>query len=289
MNSTCFILPGPDHWASSRIRGIWPAKFMPDATTAVIGSKLPEADTYIWVKSFNPDLVRQYKQVGKRNYLDFCDPAWWWAPSQIRHALDDVDHVICSCQAIANDFQQEFDYKPLIIRDRMWLPHFDKQHTHKPIDRGQPVRFIWYGGGQNRHSLLGAMGYFERLVSNGVQISLTIMDDKPREYWEITDLFPVSNIKWELAKEVEVIAAHDIAMLPPYPGPWGRLKTNNKALHAWACNVAVSDGMDWPYLWQLATSTEFRTHAAAAGRRMVETDYNVEQSAAEWLEVLNGN
>ena len=287
MSKVCFVLPGPATWASSRIRGLWPAQFIPDSVTAIIGSPLPEAENYVWVKAFSPDYIAETRGKAK-HYIDFCDPSWWWKPREIRATLDIVDGVVVSCAAISHDFEHEFDYRPFIIRDRMLLSHFGVRHSHSIIQRGQPVRMIWFGASQNRHALLGAMGYLERLVCNGVQIALTIMDDKPRDYWDITDKFPVSMVKWELDREVEVIAAHDIAILPPYPGPWGRIKTNNKALHAWACNVAVSDGADWDYLWNLCTRTEFRTDAASVGRSMVETEYNVEQSAAEWLEVLNG-
>jgi hypothetical protein len=76
--------------------------------------------------------------------------------------------------------------------------------------------------------------------------------------------------------------------LPPYPGAWGRVKSNNKALTAWACGLPVSDAQDYKALFALATIAANRERAADLGYKLLCKDYLVEQSAREWMELLNG-
>ena len=65
------------------------------------------------------------------------------------------------------------------------------------------------------------------------------MDGGNDEFYDET--LTIKHVPWLLDKEVEVIASHDLAFLPSYPGMWGRLKSDNKKVHAGLCGLHVYD------------------------------------------------
>jgi len=137
----------------------------------------------------------------------------------------------------------------------------------------------------NRPALFGALANLERLAANGRDIELTICDERPDMVMRITNMFPVYHVLWELEQENAIIAAHDIAILPPYPGPWGRVKSNNRTLTAWACGLPATDCESYKELMTLMDA-DTRARLGADGRKWVEEDYNVERSAREWERLL---
>ena len=170
------------------------------------------------------------------------------------------------------------------IPDRLNLAHYGpkRQHLNR---RGDPIRFIWFGYSQNRHALFGAIAYLERLQCNGVDVALTVMDDKPGVSLGEFE-FPIYQTMWRYDREVDIIASHDIAVLPDYPGPWGKVKSNNRHVTAWACNVPTVTGDDWGELWRLATLTDERAYEADVHYEMVKRQYSSHQSANEWKGLL---
>ena len=170
------------------------------------------------------------------------------------------------------------------IPDRLELSHFEGRRAEHTNDG--PVRFIWFGMAQNRVSLYSALANLERLACNGYDIELTIMDDRPDTTFNATRYFPIYHTRWHLDQEVSVIAAHDIALLPPYPGPWGKVKSNNKWLTAWGCGAPPLDGLDYEYLKGMAEIPSARQGAAASGWGRIKQEYDIRQSAVEWDELL---
>jgi hypothetical protein len=243
----------------------------------------PKADVYIWCKIANLDEMKAQKANGAKVVWDLCDPVHWWSPGKARQIMGEVDHIVCSNQALAYDTSLFSGMKVDTIADRIELEHYPVMRKHERVD---PVRFIWYGAGQNRFTLLGALANLERLVSNGINIELTVYDDRPDNILRVTDSFPVYHTKWELRNENKVIAAHDIAILPDYPGAWGKVKSNNKMLTAWACGVPVSSGELYEPLYHLASITQDRRDQAENGYKLLVDKYDVRQSAVEWKELL---
>ena len=136
-------------------------------------------------------------------------------------------------------------------------------------------------------AIFGALANLERLAANGHSIALTIYDDQPQNRWTFTDSFPVYYTQWRLDQENEVIASHDIALLPPYPGPWGKVKSNNKELTAWACGLPATDGQDYVEMCDLVALSSKRQIEADRGYEEVKAAYTVDKSADEWKELLN--
>jgi hypothetical protein len=150
------------------------------------------------------------------------------------------------------------------------------------------VRFIWYGIAVNRLALVGAWANLARLAANGHEIELTIMDERPNAPFGLGEEVNVYHVRWSLDQENEIIARHDIALLPPYPGPWGWVKSNNKVLTAYACGLPTTPGLRWnDGFIKMVADAEVRAMSGRGGRRHIAENCSVEKSAREWDALLN--
>lgn len=245
---------------------------------------LPAADVYVFQKLVDVSLMRRLRDGGALIIWDVCDPAWWFNPGDAGEASNAADAVVASCGGLAGDFEAWSGRPARMIPDRLLLSHFTHRQAH--TDRA-PVRLIWFGAAQNRIALLAAVANLSRLRANGYEVTLTIADNAPETAapWLESEL-PVYYTRWTLDTEAETLAAHDIALLPPYPGPWGAVKSNNKTLTAWAAGLPVSSGLTYDTLEQLVKLAALRQGTADDGRLTVKHHYNVEQSAADWLALV---
>lgn len=277
-----FIAAGPLAWGSSRMRAWWVAEEM-GVDCVQFGQPIaPDYDVYIWQKSVSLETIKSLPNA--RHYWDVCDPSWWWRPDECHEIVNHMMAVIASSEALADDFN-DWDGRDLVtcIPDRLKLSHFHTQRQHKDVS---PVRFIWFGVAVNRVALYGAIANLERLAANGHKIELTIYDNAPDVRFPISQLFPIYHSQWAAPGEVDTLASHDIALLPPYPGAWGKVKSNNKTLTAWACGLPTCDGVDYGHIKELVCDSEARMWQATAGRMTLEDEYTIDKSAAEWVRVL---
>ena len=150
----------------------------------------------------------------------------------MRDCLPYVDILTASTRALADDLKGWSGLDVTVINDGLDLEtHYSDERikTHEPTPR---PRFVWYGLAGNRISLYSAFAYLERLHANGYKFELLVIDDDPNKI--IDAPYPVIHWRWSLEREIEMVTSADIALLPPYPGPWGRVKSQNKAATAWA-------------------------------------------------------
>ncbi len=285
---TLFVAAGPYSWGSSRMRCYWPAKVMGAEVmewSAWDRTFKPDGyDTYIFQKSIDPADANKLVSLGKRVFWDVCDPAWWWSPNECREIADAVTGVVASSEALADDFNDWYRAeKAVCIPDRLDMSHFSIKRQHADVS---PVRFIWYGVAVNRVAIMGQLANLERLAANGYKVELTIMDDRPDARFIGSDTLPVYHVQWNVERENEIIAAHDIALLPPYPGPWGGVKSNNKHLTAWACGLPVVDRARYSYLEDLVGDFSGRADRGADGYQQVVDKYTADKSAADWEALL---
>ena len=276
---TLFLTAGDISTASSRIRAYWPARYMDDAECTPLtqlGEVLPDAENYIFQKAVHIDLMNWLLKKGKRVYWDICEPHHWFSPSLSREIADAATGVVACSSFLGEDFSEWWGKSVTVIPDRIDLSEYTHRREHT---ESTPVKFIWYGYSQNRFALLGALANLERLAANDYSISLTIYDDAAAGGWNITDMFPIRHLAWSLENENKVIASHDIAVLPPYPGPWGKVKSDNRSQVAEACGLPVTTGFDYRHLEQLVRDP-------AARRTQYSRHTDVLQSAQEWEALL---
>lgn len=278
----CFIAAGPIQWASSRYRAYWVADALEEmghsAEVVYSAQQPPESDVYIWQKVASLDFIRATPHA--RHYWDLCDPSWWWQPKECQEIARHMTGFVFSTAALMDDFKAIY---PLTknhhyIADRFDLSHY---HTYRRHTHVSPVRFIWYGIAANRVALIGAKAALERLAANEFKIELTIFDDRPDVPYKLSEDFPIYHTQWTYESEIDVIASHDIALLPPYPGAWGKVKSDNKAKHAKLCGLPVVTGNNYQHLQSTVLAGPGRFKTIPSGK-----DYDVKQSAAEWLKVL---
>jgi hypothetical protein len=281
-----FLTNGPIEWASARYRGFWIAECRDDWQAYELEKirQVPDADAYVFAKVISLELVEMLKDEGKQVWWDLCDPMHWFDPDAARAMVALADGVVCSNQGLADDFSNWSGVKAHTIPDRLKLSHYDKQRQHQD---GGPVRFIWFGSAQNRPALAEGYVILGRLKANGYKVELTIMDNRPGLSLEYGPDCPVYFIEWNMRTEVEAIAAHDIALLPDYPGPWGTVKSTNKVLSAWACGVPEITDCRWHQgIIKLVESSSIRQFAGKSGRELVEAQHTVDKSADEWEALL---
>lgn len=284
---TLFIAAGPESWASARMRAYWPARYL-DGAAVVDGSTNAfisfDFGAYVFQKLADVEAMHALREHGKRVAFDVCDPAWWWHPAEYRAIVAEADVLVASSAALAADLAEWSGRTVHTIPDRLELAHFPLQRTHADV---APVRLIWFGLSVNRPAAFAAMAVIERLAANGYPVELTICDDRPDAPEIQSDRLPVYYTRWSLEQENAILAAHDIAVLPKLPGAWGKVKSNNKRLTAWACGLPVIDGEDYLAAEGLVTSCLARQVQAADGLLSLMADYRVEQSAVDWEQVLS--
>ncbi len=280
----CFVAAGPKTWVSSRVRCYWPARYMnaPVVPFASLGKKaLPAADTYIWQKQVDLEKVRLKKDA--QHWWDVSEPTWWFDPEGCAEILSEMTGVVASNDALAEEFAKWHGRSCYVIPDRVEMAYFSRKRMHTAVS---PVRLIWFGALINRVALTAAWPNLMRLIAEGFDVELTIMDGRPDQPLRFGQNIRVYHVQWAWEREVEILASHDIALLPPIPGPWGSVRGSAKELSAWACRLPVTDGVDYEELRRLVASPAERTRLGQKGYEEVATRWAAGQSAAEWLALL---
>ena len=78
-----------------------------------------------------------------------------------------------------------------------------------------------------------------------------------------------------------------MALLPPFPGDWGKVKSDNKMLTAWACGLPISTG-EYYELRNLLLEPELREAAKNNNNQLaLASDFDVKHSAGEWRVLTN--
>ena len=295
-----FVVPGPIQWATSRFRAYWIQPHTPDSEIVLFseiselaGDRLRDAlapfDYVIWLKQCPIRLLKGNIKNGQKHWWDVTDPMWWFSPQWSSEIAEFVDGTIVSSRGLGEDFNLWKPTKAKLskrIDDHMNLDHYNivKQHANDG-----PAKLIWFGLGINRFSLAAALPYLSRAWANGWKFSLTIMDNYNNDSWAKMVDFPIEHVRYDLDTEVEILAAHDIAVLPKYPGPWGGCKSINKRLTAYATGLPVVDGNDYHSILKLIDDPVLRQMQGDSNRRMVEERYTSERYARKLVGVLEND
>ncbi len=293
MKPVAILTNGPITWSSSRMRGFWLAEAAPDRFRVFSpGDELDGVDacgTVIFQKRYNEaDILRAryYREAGRRVVSDWTDPMWWWSPREVQAMFELSDAITASNEGLAQAIRANPQVKApvTVIPDRMpgnYHPNAVRHFKHDPI------RLVWFGAAGNRVALLSALPLIE-YVSHVRRIELWIIDEAPETPFRTTSPLEVVGVRWTLETFHAQLTQCDIAVLPPYPGPWGSMKSNNKAVEAGWCGLPVWDDFDLARLLALIDDARLRNKTGQAARKMAEEQYEIQRSVDEFLAVAEG-
>lgn len=286
-----FVAQGPIEWASSRYRAWWIAEAAEWADCVQLSRLTIDAthDVVVWPKPCGVkerEVVMQLQDAGKRIIWDICDPMHWLAPDDAREMLKLVDGVVTSSPGLAFALQHELQVQATVIADRMKPAFHPTAREHR--ESAAPV-LLWFGQAWNRAQTLGsaALG-LQRLMAQGLRFRLRILDDGAGGGVNI-DGIDVEYHRWRLDTFHEELTNADIALIPPYAGPWGVMKSDNKnasAMWAGLPSVDLQSWYDVDHCVQLIEDARIRAEVGAKNRAIAKRDYDIAQSVQEWEDYL---
>jgi hypothetical protein len=231
-------------------------------------------------------LASTLQSKGQKVFWDLCDPIWWWnEPEWVREFLDRCTGVVVSNACLANDFEASFGIRPTVIRDRQPFVKECRIHEDVPVPK-----MVWFGYAMNRGPCLSGVGILlSRLCYERVPFTFRVIDDHPSTMgWDETRIWSdkCEYVKWDESTIHQLLCECDVALLPPFPGPWGKMKSNNKAVSAWWAGLPVHDGQDYYELRDLLLKWGERKVEGVQNRMKAESQYEVSQSVDEWNRLL---
>lgn len=285
-----FISQGPITWASSRFRAAWVAEAAPDVFRWYRGDDdlaLAGYQCLVFQKRYSDKdiaLARAAKDRGVKIVFDMTDPLWWFDPKPVYAMMSIADAITVSSagmlQAVKDsglcDVVRHID-------DRMNPAYHPTTVQHG--ERDVPT-LAWFGQAGNRVGLIGALPILAYVANLGNVFKLRIIDESPTSHLDLDGPFEIEYVPWALETFHAQLTACDIAVLPPYPGPWGALKSENRAASAMWAGLPVIDGYNPGELVDLLTKPDLRAAQGKRNRDYAERHYDVAQSVTEWRDLL---
>lgn len=217
---------------------------------------------------------------------DFCDPDWCLASDgYFRRFAEMVNTFVVSNRGLQVGLEEDWGIKSTVIEDRMPPPKTQKQHGAVPV----PM-LVWYGQNANREICLASAALsVTRLRVNRVPFRLRVIDNGDGPESEVRDLGLVDLIEyraWSLPTFERDVLECDIALLPPHPGRWGSMKSNNKTLTAAWLGIPTADGQDYEELKRLLTDADYRAKRGYEARAWAEREGHIGQSVQQWKDLV---
>lgn len=284
---------GPRAWASSRLRGYWyadeaPTKFNAFEPGAFLDG-LEDSETVVFQKRQEPidyERARRLKSEGRKIIYDLTDPMWLFNPPGTRAMMTVADCITTSNAGLAiqiADMPEAAGKEVVCIPDRMPPSFHPTVAEHGERER---LVFVWFGAGNNRWTIASGLQLLGFLAYH-VPLELRVIDDHPEIKLAQEDM-PHGNIEmvtWKLETFHANLVSADIAFLPPHPGPWGMMKSNNKTVTAWWAGLPVVDGWDLDDMRTLALDADKRAEVGRDNRKAAEDLYDIKDSVQEWLDL----
>lgn len=292
MTRIAYFPNGHREWAGSRLRAYWHEDidpihnkvYSPGATL----DGIEDYDAIVFQKRYQlADIERaiRLKYLGKKIILDLTDPMWWWSPKECTAMMELADVVTTSNDGLTDAvLQNDLVKRAVTIPDRMLASYHPSVVEHGERER---VVLAWYGDSGNR---LALTGYLPVLIylAHRFPMELRIIDNDPsmKLMLEDNDNLKITHIPWTHETFHAQLVRCDIAYLPPYPGPWGMLKSNNRQVTAWWAGLPVVDGNHIGELASMIESVELRRQTAIVNRQIAERDWDVRQSVKELVALV---
>jgi len=192
--------------------------------------------------------------------LDLCDPVWIESPGILRDALELVHIVTLPTAAMLNDFHRAMGPFPgRVVRDGHNLD------CYRPGEKIGP-HYAWFGYSQNWPAEGGVM--------RGIpEDDLLVVSDLDPGYGRFH--------RWQDDRAAFAhIAQSKIAVIPEV----SPLKSNNRAITAWALGLAVAKTPED----LIRLETDEAIEQDVQGHQRVVRHHSAQEAANDWRKAING-
>lgn len=278
-------------WGSSRLRCWWVAEKWDDAEIWRDGEPLSLEGLEFFITQHKtvhegmPEVYKACRDRGVKVIWDLVDPLHWWmgASSAMK---DHVDFVVTSTDALAAVVRQELELPAVCIPDR----HKVEAFTAKKHEQTDCPTLMWHGVALNRCSLWHCTAELHRAYAMGLKFRVLIVDNAPKvgcQELSLLEGFPVEYEEWSLDKFYsETLTKADIGLVPPFPGSWGRLKSNNKETCFHIAGIPTTEGDDLGQLLMLIRDGDLRKSMGKQLRKRAVRLHRTEESVEEWKRLV---
>lgn len=205
---------------SSRIRGHWLLKYMPEAELFVQGK---EYSVHYYQKVYWKEMAREFKGV---KILDICDPDWLDG-LEIVSFLKEMDAITCPTEKMKEVLERMTDKPVFVIPDRVDFEALPPPKKHS----GRAKKVVWFGYSHNMDVLNPCL-----LKLKKMNLTLKVISDGSY----MTGECAVENVKWDALTVDKEIQDADFALLPDkLEGRW-IYKSPNKMWHCWSLGLPVA-------------------------------------------------
>ncbi|HET9149341.1 MAG TPA: hypothetical protein VFO61_02575 [Alphaproteobacteria bacterium] len=266
----------------------------------------------------NPDLARAMIAFAEerrfRFIYDTCDPAHADSNPSVAQVqallLRQADLVTCVTAELATDLATITERPIRVIDDTIDCPPAPPRSSP-----GDPVRIVWFGwmSGLRFSNLENQLAHIQTALPDRRFECLVLSQDLPAEWFTTIDAFlrqkgkgdvRVVHRRWDLPEAWDIIADHDIALIPHDLEADGsaRFKSHNRLTTAIRRGVFAAaspipayrplsdycwlgDNLAEGVAWALAHPEEARARITA-GQARIDALYGPEAVGARWIEVL---
>jgi len=259
---------GKNYIGSSRLRGHNLIKYWEDAE---IFKQSGAYDAVVFQKVYWPEFAKVYKGV---KILDVCDADFLQA-QPVKEAVDNIDAITCSTQALKKYYEQITDKPVYVIPDRQDMEF----HSMRKVHKGKAKTAVWFGYCGNSVVLDKTLLKLKKL-----KLKLAIISDRDYRAPSFLTEEDIINKKWDIETINENIMKYDIALLPRDDKGNFKYKSNNKKTKAWALGMPVAEE---PEDLEKFMDAEARRNEAVKGRKEVFKKYDIKQSVLEFQNIIN--
>lgn len=260
---------------SSRIRARWVAKYWDEASEYQLGEY---ADVMIFQKAWWEKMVYEFPGI---KIFDICDPDWFESIRPHFSVMSACDAVTTSTQPLADYIKKILpDMRVKCIPDRVDLEeHAVSEGIKNSWAADKAKTIVWFGYSHNFHVVEKTL---DLLMKHGLR--LTVISDQNLRLMAGYEALKIHNVKYNYETVHDIIARHDLALLPENPTFKGEFKSNNKDLTAMALGVPV---VKLPEDLERLMSSEERKKASEQGLKEVKEKYDVRLSVQEYKDLIN--
>lgn len=290
---TCQAVHPDWNVASTRFRVTWPAKYNEDFIVTEDINELLKCDVVVYQTRFEERDVQSvvgFKNAGIRVISDFTDPHWeseygGSIPERLRFMVGQSDIITLPTENLRKSFLKEFPNKRVeIVLDRIDLEIYGQLRVHKDTDK---YTILWHGSFGNRGSVEElARDDLERLGENYNIKLLCIYDNC--EHYPIPefDNIELECREWSEQAVIDGLLESDISINPKYDN-WKNYKSNNKTVMSWALGVPCIERNFYREIKKYLDNTAKRKTVGADCRKIVEQQYDVKDTAKEWVDITD--